>query len=234
MNKNIIIYAAIIFIFTLNAFSQTNPNDHDTQFWNETSISFPLFKVKDKNGKETEKLSGFINGNLRIGQNVKHFVDERIGVGLDYKINEYLSLSPSYLYRAGQPTKNRKEYEHRVRLDLNIEKKWKYFSIKDRNRIEYRIRHSRADTTRYRNKLQLKVPIKYGDGKELFTPFIADEPYYDFREDSWFRNEFSAGVSKKLTKSTTAEVFYMLQNNKNATTLKKLDIIGVNLKFKID
>ncbi len=234
MNKKLIIFGAIIFVFTVNVFSQTSPNEHDTQFWNETTVSFPLLKVKDKSGKETEKLSGFVNGALRLGQNAKHFIDERIGFGIEYKINNYFSFSPSYLYRAAQPTKNKKEYEHRLRFDLNVEKKWKYFSLKDRNRIEHRIRNSKDDTTRYRNKIQLKVPVKYSDGKELFTPFVADEPYYDFKQHRWFRNELSAGISKKVTKSTTVELFYMLQNNRNVTTLKKLDIIGVNLKFKID
>lgn len=225
MKKLTYIFAALIILFVSNSFSQTEPNENDIQFWNETTVSFPL-KVKN--------LSGFVAGNLRLGQNVKHFVDERIGFGVEYKFAKYFSFSPSYLYRAGQPTKNRKEYEHRLRFDLNIEKKWKHFSLKDRNRIEHRIRHSKDDTTRYRNKLQLKVPIKNKDGKEIFTPFIADEPYYDSRADSWFRNEFSVGVSKGLTKTIAAEVYYMLQNNKNVTTLKTVNIIGLNLKFKID
>ncbi len=228
------IFAAVLFLFSFNSFSQTTSNEHDTQFWNETTLSFPIYKVKDGSGKKTEKLSGFFSGNLRIGQNSRHFADERIGFGLELKINKYLSVSPSYLYRAGQPTKNKKEYEHRVRFDINLEKKFKYFSLKDRNRIEYRIRNSKDDTTRYRNKFQLKVPIKYGDNKELFAPFVADEPYYDFRQDTWFRNEFSVGISKKLNKSTSADFFYMIQSNKNVTTLKQVDIFGINLKFKID
>lgn len=225
MKKSIVIIAAIIFLFASKGFSQTEPNENDIQFWNETTVSFPL-KVKN--------LSGFVAGNLRLGQNVKHFVDERIGFGVEYKFGKYFSFSPSYLYRAGQPTKNRKEYEHRLRFDLNIEKKWKHFSLKDRNRIEHRIRHSRDDTTRYRNKLTLKVPIKNEKGDEIITPFVADEPYYDSRSDSWFRNEFSVGISKGFTKTTTAEFFYMLQNNTNVTTLKTVNIFGVNLKFKID
>jgi hypothetical protein len=233
MKKYIITLNTILLLFSINSLSQTAANEHDTQFWNETSVSFSLYKSKDKNGKETERLSGFVSGNLRIGQNVRHFVDERIGFGIDYKINKYFSFSPSYLYRAGQPTKNKKEFEHRLRFDLTAEKKWKNFSLKDRNRIEYRIRNSKDDTTRYRNKIQLKVPVIYGDGKELFAPFAANEFYYDFRQDSWFRNEFSIGVSRKVNKSTSADIYYMRQANKNVTTLKNLDIIGLTLKFKI-
>lgn len=234
MKKYTLIIAAFVFLFTIKTLSQTEPNDHDTQFWNETTVSFPLIKVKDKNGKDVEKLTGFINGTLRIGQNIRHFVDERIGFGVDYKINKYFSFSPSYLYRAGQPTKNRKEFEHRVRFDFSAEKKWKRFSLKDRNRIEHRIRHSRDDTTRYRNKLTFKVPIKNKEGKEIIAPFIADEVFYDFRDDRWFRNEFSVGFTRNLTKNSSGEFYYMIQNNKRVPTLKTLNVIGVNLKFTID
>lgn len=225
---------AFLNLISIAAIAQTPANEHDTQFWNETSVSFSIYKTKDKDGKESEKLTGFFSGNLRIGQNIRHFVDERIGGGIDYKINKYFSVSPSYLYRAGQPSRNKKEYEHRVRFDFTAEKKFNHFSIKDRNRIEHRIRHSKDDTTRYRNKIQLKVPVKNGEGKELFAPFAANEFYFDFRQDAWFRNEFSLGISRKLNKTTSTDIFYMRQANKNVTSLNNLDIIGLTLKFKIN
>lgn len=234
MKNYTISLVAILVLFSVTADSQTVPNEHDTQFWNETTVSFPLYKSKDKSGKETEKLNGFVSGNLRVGQNIRHFVDERIGFGIEYKFNRFVSFSPSYLYRAGQPTKNKKEFEHRLRFDITIEKKWKHFSLKDRNRIEHRIRNSKDDTTRYRNKIQLKVPVKHGDGKELFAPFAANEFFYDFRQEAWFRNEFSVGISRKINKFATSEIFYMRQANKNVTSLNNLDIIGLSLKFKID
>ncbi|MCW5958964.1 MAG: DUF2490 domain-containing protein [Pyrinomonadaceae bacterium] len=231
MRKKILTVIVSIAMFSVIGYSQTN--DHDTQIWNETTLVFPIYKAKDQNGKESEKLSGFVSGTLRLGQNARHFVDERIGIGLDYKVNNYLSFSPSYIYRAGQPTRNRKEFEHRLRFDLTVEKKFKYFSLKDRNRIEHRIRHFRDDTTRYRNKLTLKVPIKYKDGKDLFAPFVADEAYYDFRQDRWFRNEFSVGISRKLSGNTSADFYYMVQSNKAVTTLKDIDIFGISLKIKL-
>ena len=181
--KKIIFLFALAFLMSLGINAQQAP-EKDTQFWNETTVSIPVKGTDDK-------LSVFINGNIRVGQNLKHFVDERIGGGFDYKFNKNVSYSSSYLYRAGQPFKSRKEYEHRLRFDLTFENKWKNFSIKDRNRIEYRIRNSRSDSVRYRNKFQFKVPVKK-DGKELFSPFVADEPYYDFSVKKFTRNEFSS------------------------------------------
>ena len=223
MNKALFLIAFLI-VVTININSQSAP-ERDNQFWNETTVTIPIENT-DK------KLSVFVSGNLRIGSNFRRFVDERIGAGFEYKFNQNISYSSSYLYRAGQPIKNRNEYEHRVRFDLTFENKWKTFSIKDRNRIEYRIRNSRKDSVRYRNKFQVKVPVKK-DGKEIFAPFVADEPYYDFSINKFTRNEISAGISKKFNKNFSADFYYMLQNNRG-NSFKYINIAGVNLKFTVD
>ncbi len=224
-------FLAVITCFSQNSFPQSLP-ERDFQFWFDTQVTFPIIKKKEKNNREVEKLSFFILGNLRGGRNLSHFIDERIGAGLDIFVNSYFTISPSYFYRAGQPSAGSKEYEHRLRLDGSFEKKWTHFSIKDRNRIEYRRKHSRPDSVRYRNKIQLKMPIK-SDGQEILAPFVAIEPFYDFREKAWTRNEFSAGFSKKFTSAASADFFYLLQSNRG-NNFKTVNTVGISLKFKVD
>jgi hypothetical protein len=220
-----------ILAFSSVAFSQ-EPNEGDIQFWNETKVYFPSITKTDKDGKKKKIITPFIMGTLRVGQDVQHFVSERIGFGFDIPINKYFKFTPSYYYVAEQPIKNVKSYENRHRFEVTGEKKWKKFSISDRNRVEYRIRNSRRDSVRYRNKFKLKVPIKK-DGKELFAAFVADEPFYSFTVKLWTRNEFSTGIERKFGKDTSAEFFYMHQYN-NAPILKNVNIVGINLKFTID
>ncbi|MEO6587895.1 MAG: hypothetical protein ABIP06_01090, partial [Pyrinomonadaceae bacterium] len=95
-------------------------------------------------------------------------------------------------------------------------------------------------SVRYRNKTTLKISIK-SDGKEVFSPFVADEPFYDFREKAWTRNEFSAGISKDFVgkffgaakdRKITTEFFYMLQNNRG-TSFKYVNIFGAYLKIDL-
>jgi hypothetical protein len=219
----------LILIFTASVFSQSSLPEKDFQLWNDTQISIPIIKSKDKT---TERVSLVFYGTLRVGRNGRAFIDERIGVGFEYRFNKYLTFTPNVIYRAGQPVTGGKEYETRLRFDVGLEKKFKRVTLKDRNRIEQRFRNSRADSTRYRNKFQILFPIKK-DNKEIFAPFIATEPFYEFQSKRWTRHELSFGISKKFSSHATAEFFYLLQNNRG-NTLKYVNVAGVNLKFKID
>jgi hypothetical protein len=226
--KNLLLLLALITLCVCNANSQTTRRTQDFQFWYDTTVAFPIIKRKDK----SDKVTFFISGTFRAGKNVSRAIDERIGFGFDLVANKYVTFTPSYLYRAGQPVAGGKEFEHRLRFDTTLNRKFTNFSIKDRNRIEYRIRHSRADSVRYRNKFTFTVPVKK-DKKEIFAPFIATEPFYDFHEKKWTRNELSVGIGKKFSHAVSAEFYYLWQRNIGAT-LKNVNAIGVNLKFRVD
>jgi hypothetical protein len=222
----------LIILFTKSAFAQTALPEADFQFWNETQITVPVINAKDKNGRDFERLALFLSGTLRFGRNYTRFVDERIGAGLDFKINRYLTFTPSYLYRAAQPYRNRREFENRLRLALTVENKWKKFSLRDRNMFEHRLRNSRADALRYRNKLQFIYPV-HKDNKETFAPFIYDEVFYDFQDKTLTRNELTIGINKKFTPGFSADFFYVYQRNRG-NVLRDVNALGINLKYKID
>lgn len=233
--KRFILFLSTCIIFALLSsisFAQTVPIDSDFQVWNETTLAFPIIKKTDKAGKESDKLSILIFGTLRLGQNRLFPVDGRIGGGVDLKINKYLSVSPTYLYRHGAPQRNSKEYEHRVRFDATVSNSWKHFGLKDRNRVEYRFRHSRADSVRYRNKLTLTVPVKH-KGREIFSPFISEEFFYDFTAKLFAQNELSIGFTRKLSSNASAEIFYLRRDTKGSS-IRFINAVGVNFKYRFD
>lgn len=204
----------------------------DFQVWNETTLVFPVLKTKDEKGKDVDRLSLLTFGTLRLGQNRLYPVDGRVGAGFDLRLNKYFNLSPTYVYRRGEALRDRKEYEHRLRFDLTVGNKWKNFSLRDRSRVEYRIRNSRGDSVRYRNKLTFAFPVKYKD-KEIFSPFVAEEWYYDFTAKEFTTNEISAGITRKLNSNTSADIFYVRRDFNNGQ-LRYVNGIGVNLKIRID
>ena len=227
----IIILILAVFLCSVSAFSQTAVQNSDIQFWNDTSITFPLIKSKDEKGKEFERLSFSINGTLRFGRNAAGFTDERIGVGINYRINKYISLAPDTFYRARQLSKGRKDYETRFRFAVVLENKWKNFSIADRNQIEYRLRNSRQDSVRYKNRFRFNYPLLKAK-KELFTPFVSDEVYYDFLAKAWTRSDLFVGIGKKFNNNFSTDIYYLLVKDKSLP--HTINGIGVSLKFKVN
>ncbi len=205
----------------------------DFQVWNETTLVFPVVKEKDKDGKESDKLSLLVLGVLRLGQNRLYPVDARVGAGFDLKLNKYLNFTPTYVYRRGEPFRNIKEYEHRLRFDLTVGNKWKNFSLKDRSRVEYRIRNGRKDSVRYRNRFTFAFPVRH-DKKEIFSPFVATEPYYDITLKGFTTNDFTAGISRKLSKSVSADLFYIRRDVWFGGARAHINGIATNLKIRID
>lgn len=231
LSRILVLVFSIIFIGIALANGQTLP-DSDFQVWNETTLTVPVIKTKDSSGKESDKLSLLLLGTLRLGQNRLFPVDMRVGAGFDLKLNKYFSFSPTYVYRRGEPLRNRKEFEHRLRFDLTVGNKWKRFSLRNRNRLEYRVRHSRSDSVRYRNKTTFAFPVTVNK-KEIFSPFVSEEFYYDFTAKEFTTNEISAGITRKLNSKASADFFYV-RRDFSSGQIRHLNGVGVNLKFRID
>lgn len=224
-----LIALAVLVFASLAAKAQ---DDTDFQIWNETTLVFPVVKEKDKSGKESDKLSLLVLGVLRLGQNRLFPVDARVGAGFDLKLNKYWSFTPTYVYRRGEAVRNAKEFEHRLRFDLTVGNKWKHFSLKDRSRVEYRIRNNRSDSVRYRNKVTFAFPVHYKK-KEIFSPFIADDIYYDITAKEFSTNDFFAGISRKLSKNVSADFFYIRRDYKTGA-IRHINGIGSTIKIRID
>lgn len=201
----------------------------DFQIWSETTFVKPVLKTKDRKGKDVARLSMLFFGTLRLGQNRAFPIDKRVGAGFELRLNDSFTLTPTYLYRSGNPGRNVKEFEHRIRFDITYQKKWKHVAIKNRDRVEYRVRNSRSDVVRFRNKFTFLVPVKR-DAVELFTPFVTTEPYYDFSAKSWSSHEFTAGIARKLSKSVSAEFFYVRRDNRTGAP-RHINAVGANFKI---
>lgn len=232
MMKILFTAAVVLLLSFVDTFAQSPPVE-DIQFWNETSVSFPIYKTEDSKGEKVERVGMFFNGVLRVGDNVSRPVDKRLGFGFDFRVNRFVSLTTAYLYVAASPVRGRREYETRLRFAVNLRKDFKRFSLRNRNLVEYRFRNGRDDSTRYRNRIQFSYPIRKKNGEELFTPYAQNEAFYDFLPNEWTRNEVGGGISKKINQNLTTEFFYTLRNNRG-NTLKYVNIFGVNLRFEIE
>lgn len=186
------------------------PPSEDQQSWHENQLIAPVGKHADL----------IVIGVVRIGRDFSHLVDERIGAGLAFKLNKYLTIMPTYLYVDQQPFAGRRISEHRLIMNVTGKFKLGEFTFTDRNLIERRARHSSRDFTVYRNRLQIDHPAHIGSFE--FKPFIADEVWYSTQQRAasgqsgqmgWFRNRISAGIIKQFGERFQAEFFYLRQHD---------------------
>lgn len=192
----------------------------DTQVWNDIQIALPL----------DDRLDLLLLGTVRFGRQVTRPVDERAGVGLSFRVNKYFTLAPNYLYIGMQPLAGKKNYEHRLTIAATVRLPFGKFTVSDRNQLERRIRRPQVDATRYRNRLQIEHPLKLGGLK--LQAFAGDEIFYDWNVHDWVRNRFSIGVTRRVNRHLTLDLYYMRQND-GRTRPADLGIIGATYRIRL-
>lgn len=230
MKIKLLFFSFFLLAANFSGFAQTVPEE-DVNIRTDVGLVFPIIKSTDKEGKEFDRLTFTLTGTFRFYDNASRFADKRIGASFTYRLNKNVSFIPEYFYRANQPVRGTKEYESRVRFAAVFENKWKNVSISDRNMIEYRMRNARENSFRYRNRLRFNYEIQK-KGKEIITPFVSTEPFYDFSIKKFSQNEFFAGFSKKFNQNVSADFYYILVNSRSNP--KTINGFGVNFKFRIE
>lgn len=198
---------------------QTNTRA-DVQEWNDVQISTPVTKIVDF----------VLYGTLRIGRNVTHPVDERVGAGFSFKLGKFLTVTPWYLHINTQPFASTQLYENRLNVAGTIKVPLGKFTLSDRNLFERRLRHPGGDSKRYRNRLQVDHPLTLGSVK--LSVFAADEVFYDWSFNAWVRNRFSTGVSKVWNKRLTTDVYYLRQNDGHSRP-GNLHVLGNTVRIRL-
>jgi hypothetical protein len=205
-------------MLAVNAVAQAP--EKDTQSWNDVQLTVPM----------TRKAEFIVAGTLRIGGNLTTAVDERWGVGFNYKLNKYVTLSQLIFSREARPPNGRREWETRLAFGATLQKPIGKFTLSDRNAFERRWRAPQVDSWRYRNRARLEHPFKID--KTKFTWFISDEVFYDWSLLDWVRNRAAVGAYHAFNKHFTLELYYMRQNDGRSRP-GDIHIIGSVWKFKL-
>ena len=200
--------------------------EKDTQLWHDAQAAVALSNKVDFN----------LFGTLRLGRDITHLFDRRVGVGFSFRIGKYvrrppdfLTLAAWYLNIAARPVEGRKGNENRLHLAATVRLPVGKFAISDRNLFERRLRFP-LSSTRYRNRLQLDYPARLKDGQ--FGVFTSDEVFYDWSVDEFVRNRFTIGVTRRFNKYFTGDVYYMRQNDGRSRP-GDLHVIGVAYRLRL-
>jgi hypothetical protein len=193
--------------------------ENDTQQWNDVQVSVPLNKGVDF----------ILSGSFRFGRNVTHLVERRTGVAFAFKAGKYLTLSPAFVNIATRPAQGRKANERRLAFAATARLPLKKFTLTDRSTFERRVRFP-ADSSRYRNRLQLEHPLKVF--KTSLQVFASDEVFYDWSVDDWVRNRFAVGLSRKFNQHFTGDFYYMRQTDGRSRP-GDLHVIGATYRVRL-
>ena len=215
----LILFIALFFFGNLLSTSAQILDEEDTQLWQDIQVAIPLSKEVDFD----------MYGTLRIGRDITHLVDRRIGTGFSFKVGKYLTLRPSYLNIVMRPSERRKINENRLSFPATLRLPLGKWLLTDRNLFERRLRFP-LNSTRYRNRLQIEHPVKVGDMQ--LGLFASDEVFYDWSVDDWVRNRFAAGVSRKFNSHFTGELYYLRQNDGRSRP-GDLHVIGVTYRVRL-
>jgi hypothetical protein len=207
----------VCFFVVHDAQAQSRSDNH---LWTEVQLAAPVTTTIDFN----------IIGQLRLGRNITHPVDERVGVGFTFRFGERVSFAPHYLHIGTQPFEGRRAWENRVVFPVTLRFSLGKFRLSDRNQFERRYRNTGVKTNRYRNRIQVEHPI--GPDKYKLSLFVSDEVFYDRAVDRWVRNRFAVGASKVFNKHFTQEFYYLRQND-GVSLPGDLNVIGTALRLKL-
>ena len=78
-----LIFVSLIFSIPVSA--QSILDQTDNQQWTDVQLAVPVTTQIDFN----------LLGTLRIGRDISHTIDERVGAGFTFRVNKYVSLSPT-------------------------------------------------------------------------------------------------------------------------------------------
>lgn len=210
----------LLFALSTTVFAQSSLDQEDNQFWSDFQLIVPVTKQVDFN----------ILGTFRLGRDVSHPVDERVGAGFSVKFGPHVTVSPNYQHIGMQPFAGRRVWENRVTLPVLLQFKIDKFTLRDRNQLERRFRNSGVKSWRYRNRLQLEHPI--GGDKLGLSWFITDEVFYDWTVDRWVRNRFAVGAIKVFNKHYSQDFYYLRQND-GVSVPGDLNVIGTTFRFRL-
>ena len=192
----------------------------DNQQWTDVQLFIPV----------TKQIDFTLGGTLRLGRDVSHAIDERVGAGFSFRFGKYVSISPNYQHIGMQPFAGRRVWENRLTLPILLRFNVGQFRLSDRNQIERRIRNSGLRSTRYRNRFQIERAV--GPDKLAISLFVADEVFYDWVVNRWVRNRFSVGGIKVFNKHFTQDFYYLRQND-GVSIPGDLNVIGTTLRFRL-
>jgi hypothetical protein len=170
-----------------------------------------------------------------------------IGLGIDYRINDYLKVAAGYNFMNTLDTKYYNyQLRHRYNTSVTGRIKVERFTFSLRERVQLtskdeskRIRENGTiDTYRinpawvWRNRFQAEYNIR----KSKFTPSISAESFYELNNpagNSFYKMRYTLSCDYRINKRNSVSAFAVLNTGFDDEDLYGKYILGINYNIKL-
>jgi hypothetical protein len=119
--------------------------------------------------------------------------------------------------------------ESRPHASVTWSERWRGFAVSSRNRFEGRLRERRTDVFRYRNRLQVILPLDVaGTGA---SPFVSEEVFVEGTTETINQNRLASGLALALG-AVSGMLYYMLFSTAGSGWTHA-HVLGLNLTYSI-
>lgn len=226
---------------------QVNAQSDDWGIWTSVEIKKSI----------TKRMRAFVEGEYRTRDGFSETERWAGSIGLDYKIFSFLKASAGYtfIYRQTEDEITKKgniipaywQPRHRLNLSLTGSYEWKRFTFSLRERWQYTYRPEQYVAKfdedgvtpkddelvkgKGKNILRSRAEIEYNIRKTPLTPFVSSELYHNFSGFDLEKIRWTAGVTFKVNKNNSLQLYYRYQNNSDDDESNG-HVAGVGYTFK--
>lgn len=206
---------------------------HDAGTWLTLSLQYPVSK----------KTSIVLDQELRLKENYQRINLFYTNVGVDYKLNKFIKISPTYRSIQKKQMNGNYSYRHRFMLDVTLKKKIQKFTISER--VRYQIEVADFYTSRKgklaEQFLRLKTDLKYQLTKKI-TPYVSCELRYQIRapkgDGPLYDGEFHRirnviGAEYQINKKNAINLYYLIQSEFDISTPETIYILGIGYSLTL-
>jgi hypothetical protein len=213
------VYLPLVLASVILSLSNSALAERDWEYWSQGCLSIPL----------KEKVNILILPEWRFKNDMRHLYLFKLENGINFKINEYLDITPYYVYQEKKSSGNWDKSDLTY-LDATVRLSFKnFFDLKFSNRFRYQYDFDKGKTT-LRNSVKVSKTIKIG--KVEIMSYVSEEPFYDSKLDMFTEHRTAVGVGYNLSKDISISTGYMLDSKKGSNKWNYTNVLLSNLNIR--
>lgn len=224
MKVKIILFFCSLFLLISPSYSQQS---NDAGMWTTLSLQHAL----------TKKITLVVDQEFRLKENYQRINLFYTNIGIDYKFNKYLKISPTYRTIQKKRLEGTYSYRHRLMLDVTVKKKFNKLTLSERVRYQAEVQdfNTSKKGKSIEQFLRFKTDVKFAATNKI-TPYYScefryqihaprgDGPLYD---NAFHRVRNVLGVEYELNKKNSVNIYYLYQTEFDISTPESIYILGI-------